>query len=162
MPRIKKPATKSKTKRRKPRRAGGLLAPQSKYRDSMCGDAIALMEQGLSLYETANAMGITTDSLRTFEKRVPEFAAAMQIARDKNRAWWDATGRSNLDSKTFNWTGYIFQTCNRFKDMKRGDTIDHKHSGAVKHSGEVKVTFHSAMKEAPPDAVRPDDKSKGS
>lgn len=90
----------------------------SKYDPAMCEAVIAAGEQGMTLAEMANEIGVDRATVRNWMEQHEEFFHAVKSGLDKAQAWWEAKGREatfgGIDG--YNATSYIFQMKNRFKD----------------------------------------------
>ena len=104
----------------------------SKYDPAMCETVIAAGEQGMTLAEMADAIGVTRETLRQWVNDRPEFSSAVKEGLDKAQAWWERKGREATFGEIpgYNATSYIFQMKNRFKDDWR-DKVEQEHSGGV-------------------------------
>ena len=106
---------------------------KEKYKPEMCEQVVTMMDEGASLVEVAAELGIHRDTLYEWIKKKgkyynPEFAQAVSVGIQKSEAWWEKVGRTNLENKDFNYTGWYMNMKNRFKWR---DKQEHEHTGGV-------------------------------
>lgn len=100
--------------------------------------------QGMSLTETAVAIGVKYKALLDWEDKYDEFANTLKEGKDLCRAWWLNKGRVCLHREDFNATLWMMNMSNRFgwsrkvegKQIIEG-VVDHKHT----HSHTVGFDF---------------------
>lgn len=90
---------------------------ESKYKPEYCDIAINLMGEGASFAEVAAALLVRRSTIYEWEKVHPEFAAALELARDVSEAWWSKFIRfqcSNPDLESANTALIMINMRNRF------------------------------------------------
>ena len=119
------------------------------YHPSVCERVIELGKEGQSLVEIAVDLGVSVSSLRYWRTHYPEFATAMEFARQCCQAWWERAGREGMYTieevnedgekrtitKTINATLWIFNMKNRFRD----DWMDAKVIAGTGANGAIPV-----------------------
>lgn len=70
---------------------------QSKYLQDphgICDYVVKLGSQGYSINQITAALGIAPGTMRNWRREYPMFAEAIEIARTKSIAWWEAQAQS--------------------------------------------------------------------
>jgi hypothetical protein len=96
--------------------------------DTMIPRMLELAAEGAGRLEICAELGITRDTMLTWEAEHPKFFDATTQARDLSQAWWEAQGRKGVWSREFNAPAYSLQVRNRFPRDWR-DKHDHELSG---------------------------------
>jgi hypothetical protein len=98
------------------------------------------MGEGASVNEVAGMIGVAISTFMEWQKRYPEFAAAVQVGEVLSEGWWDRVARANLLNPKFNAVLYMMYRNNRH-GWRRNDSVEvqHRHSGVVRHSMEKRV-----------------------
>lgn len=101
---------------------------ESAYNPKFCAVVIAQGELGKSETQMALACNVTRATLRRWAKdpTKPEFVAAVSLAHDLSRMWWENTGQENL--KQFGFQSGLYNkiiSCRFRKDY--GDQVDVNH-----------------------------------
>ncbi len=98
----------------------------SKYDPKFCEMLIEHMTQGLSYEAFAGFIGVSKQTLYTWEQNNPEFLDSKKIAVEKSRLWWEQQGQDGLwaiseknadgthVTKSINAAMWIFNMRNRF------------------------------------------------
>lgn len=74
---------------------------------------------------------ISNDLWNRWMKEEPEFSTTIKKGRLLSEAWWGKSGRSNLENRDFNYTGWYMNMKNRF---------GWKDSNKVEHSGNITIS----------------------
>lgn len=101
---------------------------ESAYDPKFCAVVIAAGAEGKSETQMAIACNITRATLRNWARdpKKPEFGAAVALAHDLSRTWWEQTGQENL--KQFGFQSGLYNkiiSCRFRKDY--GDAVDVNH-----------------------------------
>lgn len=80
-----------------------------------------LAKEGASIVELAVELGISKDTFYALSEREPEFSDSVKICKDLSENWWEKQGRTNLQNKHFNYTGWYMNMKNRFGWKDRND-----------------------------------------
>ena len=118
----------------------------SKYDPKFCDVIVKEMKEGASRYAAAAACGVSNMTLWRWEKKYPEFAAALKLGETLSQAWWEDIGRKFVSGKKGNSKGmpksnvslWIVNMRNRFK-WKGQDPVEHKVGGKIEHGGKITV-----------------------
>lgn len=118
------------TTKPKPKHAGGR---PSKYKPSMCKVVVDLMSEGASKCEVCAELDVCVDTIAEWcdEKGryfKPEFSLAVKKGLKLSQAWWERSGRKNLENKDFSYTGWYMNMKNRFGWTDKA-TVDHTSKG---------------------------------
>jgi len=111
----------------------------TKYDPDFCNMVVQLGREGASRAELAYEMGVSFQTMRTWEDTHPEFLEATTHARELAEGWWAAQGRKGIWSREFNAPAYRLQVMNRFPGSWR-DKQDHEVTGAAGAPLAVTVT----------------------
>jgi len=71
------------------------------------------MSEGASKTEIAAELDICWDTLAEWQKHNAEFSEAIKRGQKLSQAWWERQGRTNLQNKEFNYTGWYMNMKNR-------------------------------------------------
>lgn len=107
--------TKQK-KTAKRQRVGGR---KTQYQPGFCERLVAAGREGKTLLAFASEIGVTTQTLRDWEKKHPAFAEALTMAKEATAAWWEETARQVGREGGGNGTVTIFMLCNYAPDRYR-------------------------------------------
>lgn len=115
----------------------------TKYDPIYCDRVVELAKDGLGRIELAAELGVTRQTLATWEEAHPEFLAATTRAAEISGAWWAKQGRMGIwAGKDFNANAYRLQVMNRFP-------ADWRDKQDIEHSGGTTVTFQTVYEQAP-------------
>jgi hypothetical protein len=89
---MSKPKTDARRKREKPQEAA-TKAERVKWDPSYCARVEKLGAEGKSAPEIRRELGISASAWRSWVKKHPEFAEAVEQAADLAEAWWIDVGR---------------------------------------------------------------------
>jgi hypothetical protein len=94
---------------------------------------LELAKEGASIVELSVELGISRETFYDISDRDPLFSDTIKKCKQLSEAWWEKKGRTNLENKDFNYTGWYMNMKNRFgwKD---------KSEQSITHSGEVTFT----------------------
>lgn len=98
-----------------------MLGRPTKYNPKKNEEVIELMSEGASIVEVAGLLDIARSTLYEWidpksEQFIPEFSDTIKKGLDKSQIWWERNGRTNLENKDFNYTGWYMNMKNRFRD----------------------------------------------
>ena len=125
---MSKSNTDAKRKREKPETA--TKAERCKWDPSYCAKVETLGAEGKSAPEIRRELGISASAWRSWVKKHPEFAEAVEQAADLAEAWWIDVGRKGMMLGTnFSAQTFIYLTKNIFPARFR-DRQDHQITGA--------------------------------
>lgn len=86
-----------------------------KYKSEYCQAVIDFMGMGYSFDAFAGFIEVNRDTLFDWRKKYPEFQESVEIARNKNRRFWESVGiRGARDPKQISPAVWIFNMRNRF------------------------------------------------
>jgi hypothetical protein len=114
--------------------------PQSKLDlpDGWYNDVLTLYKQGASDVEIKALIytwrgTFSNDLWERWVKDEPEFSETIKAGKMLSEAWWQENGRTNLQNKDFNFTGWYMNMKNRFgwKDRQDVTTNDKQLEGLV-------------------------------
>ena len=79
------------------------------------------MSEGASIVEVAGLLDIDKATLYRWidvnsEQFNQEFCDTIKRGLSKSQEWWEKKGRTNLENKDFNYTGWYMNMKNRFRD----------------------------------------------
>ena len=133
--------------------------PQRRFRDlrkeydkRYCDVVVSQGKCGKSFAEIAAYLGVSTKVLKVWMRKHPEFADAIEYARDLDQAWWERKARESLDKHRFQSAVWAKMMASRFptdysdRVVHAGDKdepIEHVHTikrVIVRPSGERKST----------------------
>jgi hypothetical protein len=100
------------------------------YEAKVCAKVEKLGAEGKSAPEIRRELGISASAWRSWVKKFPEFADAVEQAADQAEAWWIDMGRKGMMLGTnFSAQTFIYLTKNIFPARFR-DRQDHQITGA--------------------------------
>jgi len=93
-------------------------------------DVLDLYKEGASDVEVKALLGeLRLDgdyvSNKLFDRWIedePIFGETIKKGREKSQAWWERNGRTNLQNKDFNYTGWYMNMKNRFGWKDKNET----------------------------------------
>lgn len=74
------------------------------YSPDLCEVVVTLGLEGKSRAQMAAHIGVTRSTIANWEKKFPEFLAAMERAGDYAMCWWEDQGQNGI------WAGKAFNT----------------------------------------------------
>ncbi len=99
----------------------------SKYKPEYCDELLAHMEKGFSYESFAGHIGVSKQTIYTWEQQHPEFLDAKEVGIEKSRIFWESVGINHIvntsnsfgegqsESRSLNASVWIFNMKNRFK-----------------------------------------------
>lgn len=81
-----------------------------------------IMDDGGTVAEVKNALGLTAHYHRRLMAENDEYNAAIDLGKQAAEAWWASTGKENLNSKDFKSNVWIFTMKARFGWKDTGPT----------------------------------------
>lgn len=114
------------------------MARPTKYVPEMCAAVLELGAQGMSRSQIAVAIEVSRRTLHNWIEQNPEFAEAMDDARDAAQAWWETIGQNAVQGRYdgFPASAFIFQMKNRFPAEYR-DRHEHDVTGSMSVSATI-------------------------
>lgn len=107
------------------------MARPTSYTADRCDEVRALGTEGKSRAQIAAALCVSRQTVLNWAEAHPEFAAALDEAREAAQAWWEDVGqRAVLGMKDFPAAAFIFQMKNRFPAEYR-DRHEHDVTGSM-------------------------------
>ena len=102
----------------------------TKFKEEMCETVICLMSEGASKIEVCAELGICFDTIAEWcnpkgDYFKPTFSEAVKKGLQLSQAWWEKNGRTNLENRDFNYTGWYMNMKNRFGWADKKE-IDHR------------------------------------
>ena len=99
----------------------------TKYKKEFCQIAIDLMREGASKIEVCAGLDIGYDAFLDYQAKHKEFSEAIKKGELLSQAWWEGKGRSGLENRDFNYTGWFMNMKNRFRksEIPWADKIEH-------------------------------------
>ena len=97
------------------------LGRPTKYRPEMCDTLVALMGEGASITEVSAALDISRETVYDWAKNNPVFSDALQRGLRNSEAWWERTGRTNLEAGSFRTGLWYANMKNRFGWRDKAD-----------------------------------------
>jgi hypothetical protein len=105
-------------------------------------DILELYSQGASdveirvlIYEKTNKkIKCSYDLWERWLSEEPEFSETIKMGKQISEAWWTKTGRINLDSERFSYTGWYMNMKNRFgwaDNIKQDHTTQGEKVGSI-------------------------------
>lgn len=89
---------------------------------------LELSSEGASIVELSVELGISRDTFYALSEREPIFFDTVKKCKELCEAWWVRNGRTNLNNKDFNYTGWYMNMKNRFNWSDKKE-IDHTTQG---------------------------------
>ena len=86
----------------------------TKYRPKMCFIIEKMMKQGASQIEVMAELRICKETFYRWIDENEEFSRSLALGKLLSQAWWERTGRNNLENKKFNHRGWYMNMKNRF------------------------------------------------
>lgn len=123
----------------------------SKYKPEYCDQLIEHMKEGLSYDSFAGLIRVNDDTLREWEKKHSEFAAAKKEARRLQALFWEKLGRAAAAGKVegFNATAFVWMTKNMLGWREKTDLEVSGKAGSpveIKTSAEVRNLTDAELK----------------
>lgn len=87
-----------------------------------------LAKQGASIIELAVELDIAKETFYNLSEREPYFLDAIKRCKQLSEKWWEEQGRTNLQNKNFNYTGWYMNMKNRFGWRDKTET---EHRGTL-------------------------------
>jgi transposase len=86
----------------------------TKYKKIYAKRLVDLMREGASIEEVCYELNIGKQTLYDWVEKYPEFSDAKKRGVELSKAWWMRQGRTKLENKNFNYTGWYMNMKNRF------------------------------------------------
>jgi transcriptional regulator with XRE-family HTH domain len=106
----------------------------SKYDPTFCDLALEMGAKGFSRAQIAANLGVSRQTMATWEQLHPQFLDDLKEAKDLALAWWETAGQTNMTRQGFNATAFIFQMKNRFRE-------DYRDVNVNEHTGTIQTAF---------------------
>lgn len=100
----------------------------TKYKPEFCDLVIEIGAEGGWMCEMAEACDVHRTALRHWIKEHPEFAEAMERAKQKAQAWFERTGRLGLTADRFNHSLWA-------KQMSARHPTEYSEKQRLEHTG---------------------------
>lgn len=107
----------------------------------------ALAREGASIVELSVTLGISRDTFYQLSKRDQKFSDTIKKCKELSEAWWEKQGRTKLETKEFNYTGWYMNMKNRFGWRDKQE---------VQHSGGTPITIDILGTNSKPETKDPD------
>ncbi len=99
------------------------------YRPEFCEQVVEYGKAGKSHVWIATELGVSRQTLYTWEEKHPEFLDAMTRAREFCQRWWEDAGQVGLEADKFNGGVWAKNMASRFTDWQEKKHVEH--SGAI-------------------------------
>ena len=111
---------------------------QTKYRSEMCSVLEAMMREGASQIEVMAELRICKETFYRWIDENEEFSKSLALGNLLSQAWWEKTGRVNLENKKFNHRAWYMNMKNRFQwsdkpDVKKDENVTIFIKSAIPH-----------------------------
>lgn len=97
------------------------LGRKTVYKPEYAQIALERLYTGMSKIQLCREFFISKDTMQEWEKRYPDFSAAVQHGVDYAEGYWIGMGHDNLNNKDFNSRLYELNMMNRFGWNKKSD-----------------------------------------
>lgn len=94
----------------------------TKYKEEYNEKIVEWMKQGYSIEEICLELDICKKTFYNWCEENKEFLHSKKKGLDFSKGWWMKKGRTNLENKEFNYTGWYMNMKNRFGWTDRQDT----------------------------------------
>lgn len=93
----------------------------TKYKEEYKDVLLQLMREGASLEEVCLELNVCRQTLYNWFEKHPEFLDTKKKGVEFSKGWWMKQGRTQLENKDFNYTGWYMNMKNRFNWTDRVD-----------------------------------------
>lgn len=94
----------------------------TKYKPEYKDVLLELMKQGASIEEICLELDVCRQTLYNWFEEYPEFLYTKKKAVEFSKGWWMKQGRTQLENKDFNYTGWYMNMKNRFGWTDKSET----------------------------------------